>query len=48
MIEAKDYVLGRFSKEQLDVVVEAAKQTKQIIDEFKDNIEFTLIMNNYN
>ncbi len=48
MIEAKDYVLGRFSKDELDIVVSAAKQTKGIIDAFKNNQSFTLIMNEYN
>lgn len=48
MIEAKDYVLGRFTKEELDVIVASAKQTYHIINAFKDNQEFTLIMNDNN
>ncbi|QMS84940.1 aminoacyl-tRNA hydrolase [Candidatus Xianfuyuplasma coldseepsis] len=48
MIEAKDYVLGRFTKDELDVIVSSAKQIYQVINEFKDNQEFTLIMNEYN
>ena len=48
MIAAKDYVLGKFSKAELDIVLEAAKQTKEVIDEFVNSKEFTLIMNQYN
>lgn len=48
LIAAKDYVLGNFSKEDLDVIVESVKIVKSIIDEFKGNKEFSNIMNTYN
>ena len=48
LMEAKDYVLGKFSKEELDQVVVAAKLTKDIIAQFKENRAFPLIMNEFN
>lgn len=48
LIEAKDYVLGQFTKEELDVIVETAKNTTNIIDDFTKGVLFSNIMNKYN
>lgn len=48
LIETADYVLSKFSKEELNLVVEAAVQTKDIIDQFKQGRDFPLIMNQFN
>lgn len=48
LIEAKDYVLGQFSKEELSIVVETAKVCKNIIDDFVNGVVFSNIMNTYN
>ena len=47
-MEAKDYVLSKFSKEELDQVVLAAKATKEIISQFQQGRSFPLIMNEFN
>ena len=48
LIESKDYVLGKFSKDEFKVVKEAVNTTKAIIEDFKNSKSFTIIMNNYN
>ena len=48
LIDAKDYVLGKFSKEERKSLEEALTKTSEIIQEFKENNEFTLIMNKFN
>jgi PTH1 family peptidyl-tRNA hydrolase len=48
LIPAKDYVLGRFTSEELDQVLEAAKTTVLILDQFQEGRAFPLIMNEFN
>ena len=48
LMEAKDYVLSKFNKEELDQVVVAAKSTQDIISQFKEDRSFPLIMNEFN
>ncbi|AIO18283.1 Peptidyl-tRNA hydrolase [Candidatus Izimaplasma bacterium HR1] len=48
LIAAKDYVLGKFSKEERTDLNKALTKTSEIIEEFKNSKEFTIIMNNYN
>ena len=36
LIAAKDYVLGTFTKDELDVILESVKTVKKIIDDFSD------------
>ena len=48
LIAAKDYVLGSFTKEDLDTVLASVKTTKLIIDDFTSNKDFNNIMNQYN
>lgn len=48
LIETKDYVLGKFSKEEKKALNEAFPKVTNIIEEFKNNKSFTLIMNQFN
>jgi len=48
LIEAKDYVLGKFTKNQFKELEESLNRTSEVINEFKNNKNFTLIMNEYN
>ena len=48
LIDAKDYVLGKFSKEDKKNLIDALARVSEIICEFKNNKSFTLIMNQYN
>lgn len=48
LIETKDYVLGKFSKEDLKVVKETISTVEEIIDDFVNNKSFINIMNEYN
>jgi PTH1 family peptidyl-tRNA hydrolase len=48
LIEQKDYVLSKFSKEELKDLEEKVEIISNIIDDFKNNIEFTKIMTKYN
>ena len=48
LIDAKDYVLGKFSKNEFKDLEESLNRTSQVINEFRDNKSFTLIMNEYN
>ncbi len=46
-IDTKDYVLGKFKKEELDIINEIIDKIPLIVDSFiKDN--FDLVMNKYN
>ena len=47
MIDTKDYVLGKFSKEEFEKIENSIKISKNIIDDFIDG-DFTLLMSNYN
>ena len=47
MIETKDYVLGKFSKEDFEKIEESIKLTKDIIEDFVDN-DFISLMSKYN
>ncbi len=48
LIETKDYVLGKFTKNELKEVTNALNKTIEIIDLFKNDESFTSIMNQYN
>jgi len=48
MIEAKDYVLGKFSKKEKQAIDETVVYSEGIINDFAKNKDFTLIMNQYN
>lgn len=48
MMEAADYVLSKFSKQELDKIVDVATTTKDIIDLFAEGRSFPLIMNEFN
>ena len=48
LIPAKDYVLGKFTSKELDVILEIAKTTQNIIDDFNEGLEFNKIMTKYN
>lgn len=47
MIETKDYVLGKFSKEDFEKIENSIKVSKNIIDDFIDG-DFISLMSNYN
>lgn len=47
MIETKDYVLGKFSKDDFEKIENSIKQTKYIIEDFIDN-DFISLMSKYN
>jgi len=48
LIETKDYVLGKVTKEETKVLQDTFPKVVGIIDDFKSNMSFTLIMNKYN
>ena len=48
LIETKNYVLSKFSKEEFKVIDETIEQVSNIIDDFSSNKDFVNIMNNYN
>ena len=48
LIETKDYVLGKFSKEDKKELQLSIEQTSNLIEDFKNNKSFTHIMNTYN
>lgn len=48
LIDTKDYVLGRFSKQDMKDLEPVIKEVSNIIDDFKSSKQFELIMNNYN
>lgn len=47
MIETKDYVLGKFLKEDFEKIENSVKLTEDIIEDFIDN-DFTSLMSKYN
>lgn len=46
-IETKDYVLGKFSKEDFEKIVDSIKLSKDIIEDFIDS-DFISLMSKYN
>ena len=48
LIETKNYVLGKFSKEEKKYIDETIDKTINIIDDFKTQKSFTMIMNDFN
>ncbi len=48
LIEAKDYVLGKFSKSELKEIDQAIQRTINIMDDYKNNLDFVNIMSKYN
>ncbi len=48
LIDPKDYVLGKFSKKELEEINLKIETTQLIIDDFKSDLEFSQIMNKYN
>lgn len=48
LIETKDYVLSKFSKEEFKTIDNTVEEVSDIIDDFKSNLEYTNIMNKYN
>ncbi len=48
LIETKNYVLGKFSKEEKELINQTINVTNNIITDFKENKSFTMIMNTYN
>ncbi|PAT02647.1 aminoacyl-tRNA hydrolase [Candidatus Izimaplasma bacterium ZiA1] len=48
LFETANYVLSEFSKSEMDVVKKTITITKDIIDDFVNNVDFKNIMNKYN
>lgn len=48
LIDTKDYVLGNFSKEEKKELGLSIIEVSKVIEAFKSNKEYTLIMNQYN
>jgi PTH1 family peptidyl-tRNA hydrolase len=48
LIETKDYVLGNFSKQEKKELSQTINQVSKVIEDFKSNKQYTLIMNQYN
>lgn len=48
LIETKDYVLGKFSKQEKQELEPKIDLVNEIIRDFKSNTDFKLIMNKYN
>jgi peptidyl-tRNA hydrolase len=48
MIDTKDYVLGKFSKEEKKELESKIKIVVDVIDDFIRDLDFNLIMNKYN
>ena len=48
LIETKNYVLGSFSKREIEIMNPIYIKISEIIEDFKNNIEFTHIMTKYN
>jgi peptidyl-tRNA hydrolase len=46
-MDTKDYVLGRFSKEEKELINEAISETTKIIDDYLE-IPFNDLMSRYN
>ena len=46
-IEARDYVLGKFSKEEMSIINEVIKKATEIVENYL-NISFEELMNKYN
>jgi PTH1 family peptidyl-tRNA hydrolase len=48
LIETKNYVLGKFSKDELKIIELTIEKVEKIISDFSNNQSFLNIMNNYN
>jgi PTH1 family peptidyl-tRNA hydrolase len=48
LIETKNYVLGSFSKKEIEIMNPVYRKLTEIIEDFKNNKEFTHIMTKYN
>ena len=48
LIETKNYVLSSFSKKEIEIMDTVYSKISEIIEDFKDNKEFTYIMTKYN
>lgn len=48
LVDTKDFVLSKFSKQETPIISDSIKISFDIIEEFKNNISFAQIMNNYN
>lgn len=48
LIDTKDYVLGKFLKQNHDVIKEAIKTTGNIVNDFVEDISYSKIMSKYN
>lgn len=48
LIETKNYVLSKFSKEESKIIDESIETVTNIIDDFKSSLEFVNIMTKYN
>jgi PTH1 family peptidyl-tRNA hydrolase len=48
LIETKNYVLGSFSKKEIEIMDPVYSKLTEIIEDFKNNKEFTHIMTKYN
>ncbi|MEC9484681.1 MAG: aminoacyl-tRNA hydrolase [Candidatus Izemoplasma sp.] len=48
LIEGKDYVLGKFLKQNQSVIEEAIKISREIVEDFVNDVPFNNIMNQYN
>lgn len=48
LIDTKDYVLGKFSKQETKELEKVVEDVSNIIEDFKNNQSFVSIMNTYN
>lgn len=48
LIDAKDYVLGKLTKKELDILIPSFIKASEAINEFINNEDFNLIMTKYN
>lgn len=48
LIETKNYVLSSFSKKEIEIMDPVYSKISEIIEDFKNNKEFTYIMTKYN
>ena len=47
-MDAKDYVLGKFNKEQLEIMDKVSDKVSNLIDDFINEVPFQMIMERYN
>ena len=48
LIETKNYVLGGFSKKELEIMKPVYEKISEIIEDFKNDVDFIHIMSKYN